>query len=119
MSGPDFLRDALAARDAEDARTLEELGIVNPGKPDAPAPHSDPGELRRLVAAERGVPYAAADRLRGSTREEIEADADALLTVIAPAEPWAIDFDGGARAPAASPHDDMNEVLRAARHGGL
>lgn len=36
--------------------------------------------LRIRVAADKGLTLAQAERLRGSTKEELEADADALLT---------------------------------------
>lgn len=36
------------------------------------------------VAAAKGIPLAAASRLRGSTREEMEADADELLKLLSP-----------------------------------
>lgn len=38
--------------------------------------------LRSDVAAAKGVPAALAHRLHGTTREEIEADADALLEAV-------------------------------------
>ncbi|MFG2292065.1 hypothetical protein [Streptomyces sp. NPDC048603] len=43
--------------------------------------------LRVRVAAEKGLTAAQADRLRGSTREELEQDADDLLTAFAPQTP--------------------------------
>jgi hypothetical protein len=38
--------------------------------------------LRARVAASKGLPPALADRLRGTTEEEVEADADALLEAV-------------------------------------
>lgn len=54
---------------------------------------------RAEVAAEKGLPAALAARLQGSTREELAADADALLLLIpaAPATP------AGPRIPAPDP----------------
>ncbi|MEO3974366.1 hypothetical protein [Streptomyces sp. CAU 1734] len=43
--------------------------------------------LRITVAAEKGLTPAQARRLQGSTREELEADADELLNDFAPAAP--------------------------------
>lgn len=42
--------------------------------------------LRATVAAERGLTDAQAKRLQGTTREELEADADELLSAFQPAE---------------------------------
>lgn len=39
------------------------------------------------VAAAKGIPLSAATRLRGSTREEMEADADELLKLLNPGQP--------------------------------
>lgn len=39
--------------------------------------------LRYEVAAAKDIPLSAADRLKGSTKEEIEADADALKALLA------------------------------------
>lgn len=38
--------------------------------------------LRYEVAAEKGIPLTAAARLQGATKEELEADADNLLSLI-------------------------------------
>lgn len=40
--------------------------------------------LRNSVAQERGIPTHLASRLRGATKEELEADADELLEAIKP-----------------------------------
>lgn len=72
------------------------------------------------VAAERGLPPALADRLRGSTREELAADADALLVLIpaAPATP------AGPRIPAPDPTQgprgpvDIDALIREAEARG-
>ena len=44
-------------------------------------------QLRASVASAKGLSDAQAARLSGSTREELEADAAALLEAFAPAEP--------------------------------
>jgi hypothetical protein len=51
--------------------------------------------LRQQVAIAKRLPDALSDRLRGETREELEADADALLAVM-PTKPTAPNLDGGA-----------------------
>jgi hypothetical protein len=73
--------------------------------------------LKYEVAAEKQVPQDAWDLLTGSTREELEAKADKLLTLVksrtdTDTKP---DFDGGAREPApdADPATAHNrEVLK-------
>lgn len=69
------------------------------------------------VATERGLPPALADRLRGSTREELAADADALKALIpaagaAPRVPMP-DPTQGARAPV-----DLDAQIRDAESKG-
>jgi hypothetical protein len=54
-------------------------------------------KLRLQVALDRNVPSDLVDRLRGETKEELEADADALLKRLSPKD--ATDFDGGPRKP--------------------
>lgn len=51
--------------------------------------------LRIKVALAKDVPADLIDRLRGETKEELEADADDLLKRVKPKD--ATDFDGGAR----------------------
>lgn len=58
--------------------------------------------LRFEVAAEKQVPSDALDLLVGNTREELEAKADKLLSLVKKPEETP-DFDGGAREPAADP----------------
>lgn len=70
--------------------------------------------LRLKVAVKKGLVddrAFIADRLQGSTIEELEADADALLEQL---KPPPVDFDGGARGPAPSSDGDMNSLLRRA-----
>lgn len=40
--------------------------------------------LRHQIAAEKGIPYAMAGRLTGTTEEEIRADADVVASYLAP-----------------------------------
>jgi hypothetical protein len=75
--------------------------------------------LRRDVAASKGLPPQLAARLRGTTTEELEADADELLAIVAPKPPAAGragDALVGTRTPpAAAPDADaIVDKLRAA-----
>lgn len=60
---------------------------------------------RFQVAAEKQIPADAMDLLTGSTREELEAKADKLLTLVKsrPETDKAPDFDGGPREPTTEP----------------
>lgn len=67
--------------------------------------------LRLKVALEKNLPSELIDRLKGDSVEELEADADHLLTLVKPKE--AQDFDGGARQSVSSPtRDDAIKLLR-------
>lgn len=58
--------------------------------------------LRLKVATSKGLPSNLADRLRGTTEEEMVADADELLAVFKPkGGPAPRSFDGGARSGSA------------------
>lgn len=61
-------------------------------------------QLRTDVAVAKGLPLTLAQRLQGATREELEGDADTLLSTLAPARQAAPSFDQGARTavPAAT-----------------
>lgn len=65
------------------------------------------------VAAEKGLPIELAPRLQGSTKDELLADADVLLTQVGPGKPKAPSLDGGARKTA-SGKSDMNDIIRQA-----
>lgn len=69
--------------------------------------------LRFQVAAAKKLPPALADRLQGSNKAEMEADADRLLEHVAPP---VSPFEHGARTPAAaqSSNDHMNARIRRA-----
>ncbi len=76
-----------------------------------PALQSENARLR--VAIEKNLPADLVDRLKGTTVEELSADADKLLSLIGGA---GVDFDGGTRASAGAP-TDMNQMIRGAlRH---
>ena len=65
--------------------------------------------LRLEVASEKGLTARQAARLSGTTREELEADADAYLAEVG--TKGTPSFDGGARKPAPAPAD-MNSLIR-------
>lgn len=70
--------------------------------------------LRFEVATDKQVPAEAVDLLTGSTREELEAQADKLLALAAKSK--SADFDGGAREPAPDsrpPEQQHNEAVLA------
>lgn len=52
--------------------------------------------VRERVARKLGLPDALVDRLRGATEAEVMADAEALVTLVAPSQPKR--FQGGADA---------------------
>lgn len=67
--------------------------------------------LRRDVAAEKGLTTAQARRLVGSTREELESDADDLLTILpAPAAPTFTDVGQGHRDDGAARRYRQSEL---------
>lgn len=67
--------------------------------------------LRLRVALTKQIPAELIDRLKGSTQEELEADADELLKLVKPATPG---FDGGTRETAPeskTPEQAHNDLL--------
>ena len=71
--------------------------------------------LRFTVAAEKEVPADAVAFLQGNTREELEASADKLLTLVKSSNGNdKTDFDGGAREPAPeskTPEQAHNDLI--------
>ncbi|KUN99494.1 hypothetical protein [Streptomyces resistomycificus] len=68
--------------------------------------------MRYRIAADKKLPASLAVRLRGSTEEEMAADADALLEVLgAQQQANSPSYDGGVRKPAPAP-TDMNSLIR-------
>lgn len=68
---------------------------------------------RRDIAARLNVPVALADRLQGSTPEEIEADAKQLMAALPkPGIPTA-NAGNGAKQPGATDAKSMNAFIRA------
>ena len=64
--------------------------------------------MRLRVAMEKKLDPSLVDRLRGTTKEELEKDADSLLELVSPTPR----LDGGARTPA--PSGDFDSMIRAA-----
>jgi hypothetical protein len=68
--------------------------------------------LRFEVASDKKLPASWANRLQGSTKEELEADAEALLKDLKDQQQrQSPNYDGGVRKPAPAP-TDMNALIR-------
>lgn len=78
--------------------------------------------MRHQVALTKGLSPVLAERLRGNTQEELEADADALLALVAPkpeqGEPTRQfpDLGQGRRAGSSQPSVASGAALYAAKH---
>jgi hypothetical protein len=78
-------------------------------------------DLAREVTTARGLPVELADRLRGSTREELDADAEVMASLFAPSAPPARPSTGrpkeklrsGAASSDAAPEADLQTILDA------
>lgn len=66
--------------------------------------------LRLRVAIEKKIPAELIDRLKGSSQEELETDAEELLKLVGGGNGTATDFGGGPRTPA--PTGDMDTAIR-------
>lgn len=86
--------------------------------------------LRYEVAAEKGLDLALAARLTGSTKEELEADADALMALIPkapeatpPAPPTGPTVPGqqpgGTQTPALVTQSDLDALAAAGKHSEI
>lgn len=69
--------------------------------------------LRYKVALEKALPPVLAERLKGSTAEELAADADALLGIVAKPAPASGGFDGGVRETTSTIPAQQKEGLEA------
>jgi len=114
------LAAALAADQADDGRTDVQRLTERLDSYERQIAEERQARWRAEVAAEKGLPAALAARLQGSTREELAADADALLLLIpaAPATP------AGPRIPAPDPTQgprgpvDIDALIREAEARG-
>ena len=70
--------------------------------------------LRRDIAAKMNVPALLADRLTGTTAEEIEADAKQLMAALPRASFPTANAGSGARQTGATEGKNMNNWIRAA-----
>lgn len=73
---------ALQQQIADSQKTAEQKAAEALSAAQASANEASSRALRYEVAAEKGLDLALAARLSGSTKEELEADADALMTLI-------------------------------------
>lgn len=89
---------------------------------DARAVSAEAKALRLQVALDKQVPAELIDRLRGETKEELEADAEALMALVGSGDggkggatpPGS--FDGGARKPA--PQKSLDDQIAEAERAG-
>lgn len=132
---PDAVKNALAAERAakkaaekranELAARVEEFENANASeiekaqgkvtKAEQRAEAAEAKLLRYLVAAEQEVPAEAVDLLQGTTREDLEASAAKILSLVKNRNTnEAPDFDGGPREPAPenkTPEQEHNELV--------
>lgn len=108
--------EAQAKANAEAARRLDELENAQKSEQQRLTERAESAEkaaqeansrlLRAEVAMEKGLPATLAARLTGSTKEELEADAEQLLALVAkPAPGKASDALVGTRTPPAPAED--------------
>lgn len=115
--------DHRKAREAADTRLKEledrdktevEKATARAAESERRAVEAEAKLLRVEVAAQKNLKAKAVPLLHGTTREEIEASADALLAFAKDNEDPTPDFDGGARktpAESKSPQEAHNDFL--------
>lgn len=69
--------------------------------------------LKYEIAASKNIPLSHADRLQGTNKEEIEADAEAFAASLKSLKS-PVNFDAGVRGQAATKTPDMDSLIRAA-----
>lgn len=96
-------------RDKTEQQKLEERAAAA----EKAAAEREAALLRYRVATAKGLPAELVERLRGSTEEELAADADSLLAMLKPQRVTGATDQGsrGGDAPTAT----INDLLRAAR----
>ena len=113
----------LKAKEAADRKAAEDQGewkkLAEQYKSEAAAEQAarkaaEIAILRRDVAARLNVPALLADRLRGETPEDIEADAKLLLAGLPKAGPPPGNAGSGAKQQGAASGKSMNDFIRAA-----
>ncbi|MFM9703599.1 hypothetical protein [Streptomyces galilaeus] len=99
---------AFEDRDKTEAQKLAERAQTA----EAEAAKASARLLRFEVAADKKLPAGWANRLQGSSKEELEADAEALLKELGETrQRQSPNYDGGVRKPAPAP-TDMNALIR-------
>lgn len=102
---------AAKAREAEEANKTElEKANGKAAQLDDQVKTLTGENLRLRVALEKKIPAELIDRLKGNSKEELEADAEELLKLVGGGNGTATDFGGGARTPA--PTGGMDEQIR-------
>ena len=115
--------EAQAKANAEAAKKLDELENAQKSEQQRLTERAEAAEkaaaeatsrlLRAEVAMEKGLPAALAARLTGTTKEDLEADAEQLLTLVTkPAPGKASDALVGTRTPPASAEDVESVAAR-------
>ena len=102
------LRAEQTAREAAEARLAE----VQTGLPEATS-RAEAAERRAMVlevALDKGLSATLVPRLQGSTREEIEADADALAALLNPTPVGPLDYGAGNTGDPAAKDDPISNV---------
>jgi len=99
-------------RDKSDADKLAEKAA----EAERRATEAEGSLLRFQVAAAKSLPSELIPRLRGDSQEELEADADELLKLVAPPTKPVGGFDGGPRGgnervSPKTPEEQHNELL--------
>ena len=110
-------RDRLAARlqELEDRDKTEAQRLADRAQAaETEAEKARTKLLRFEVASSKKLPASWANRLQGSTKEELEADAEALLKDLKDQQQrQSPNYDGGVRKPTPKTND-MNAVIRRA-----
>jgi len=102
-----------AAEEAGEFKKLYEGTVAKLQEAEQRATAASLAVTRRDIAAKLNVPSALADRLRGDTPEDIEADAKQLLAQL-PKATLSANAGSGSRQPGASDGQSMNAFIRAA-----
>ena len=122
MTVPDFteteaLKMALDAADAKRRRLGPLLGGLDMSADEIENEKTAAENLRLRVAIEKKLPAELIDRLRGGTQEEMAADADKLLELVAPTP----SLDGGVRGwtPVPTAEEAHQQFIADVLTGGL
>lgn len=103
-----------AAEEAGEFKKLYEGTVAKLQEAEQRAASAALAVTRRDVAARLNVPAALADRLRGDTPEEIEADAKQLMALLPKSGTPSANAGSGAKQTGATDAKSMNAFIRAA-----